>query len=336
MKRLTGKNLRRLKDAIGYAKHIIITTHWSPDGDAMGSSLGLYQLLKNAGKKVQVIVPNAYPDFLNWLPNNDKVIVYESQTEKANKLINAADLFFTLDFNALSRIAKLGEAIVATKKKFVMVDHHRMPEDYAFIKYHDIHACSTCELIYDMALELGYKKWMDKKTANCLYTGILTDSGSFKFESVTAHTHNIAAALIELGVKQNDIQSKIYDTNSYERLKLIGYALSQKLVYLKKENTAYITLSERELIQYQFKKGDTEGLVNYALSVADIKFSALMMERDGEIKCSFRSKGSFDVNALARAHFNGGGHKNAAGAATKLSLEETEKLFLKIVKTNHP
>jgi bifunctional oligoribonuclease and PAP phosphatase NrnA len=336
MKRLSVKDLKALKSLINKANNIVITTHWSPDGDAIGSSLGLMQILKNAGKKAKVIVPNAYPDFLNWLPNNDSVVIFENEKAKAQKLIKSADLFFTLDFNALKRIADLGIAIEAAKKPIVMVDHHRMPDEYAVLKYHDVNACSTCELIYDMSMELSYKKNIDAKAAECLYTGILTDSGSFKFESVTAHTHEIAAELIKLGVKQNAIQSKIYDTNSFERLQLVGYALSKKLVYLEKLNTAYITLSEKELKQFNFKKGDTEGLVNYALSVAAIEFSAIMMERDGEIKCSFRSKGDFDVNLFSRAHFNGGGHKNAAGGASKLALKAAEKLFLNALKNNHP
>jgi bifunctional oligoribonuclease and PAP phosphatase NrnA len=336
MKRLSVKDLKALKSLINKANNIVITTHWSPDGDAMGSSLGLMQILKNSGKKVKVIVPNAYPDFLNWLPNNNSVVIFENEKVKAQKLIKSADLFFTLDFNALKRIADLGLAIEAAKQPIVMVDHHRMPDEYAILKYHDVNACSTCELIYDMSIELGYKKNIDTKAAECLYTGILTDSGSFKFESVNAHTHEIAAELIKLGVKQNNIQSRIYDTNSFERLQLVGYALSKKLVYLEKLNTAYITLSEKELKRFNFKKGDTEGLVNYALSVAAIKFSAIMMERDGEIKCSFRSKGDFDVNLFSRAHFNGGGHKNAAGGASKLGLKAAEKLFLNALESNHP
>jgi bifunctional oligoribonuclease and PAP phosphatase NrnA len=336
MKRLKNKELTVLKRLIGASKNIVITTHWSPDGDAMGSSLALMQILKKVGKKARVIVPNVYPDFLNWLPNNDSVVIFENEKVKAQKLIKSADLFFTLDFNALKRIAELGLSIEAAKKPIVMVDHHRMPEDYAVLKYHDVNACSTCELIYDMSVELGYKKNIDTKAAECLYTGILTDSGSFKFESVTAHTHEIAAELIKLGVKQNTIQSKIYDTNSFERLQLVGYALSKKLVYLEKLKTAYISLSEKELKQFNFKKGDTEGLVNYALSVAAIEFSAIMMERDGEIKCSFRSKGDFDVNLFSREHFNGGGHKNAAGGVSKLRLKTAENLFLKVLENNHP
>jgi bifunctional oligoribonuclease and PAP phosphatase NrnA len=336
MKRLSAKDLKALKSLINKANNIVITTHWSPDGDAIGSSLGLMQILKNAGKKVNVVVPNAYPNFLNWLPNNHSVVVHQNNEKKAEKLIQQSDLVFTLDFNALKRIADLGVAIEKAKKPIVMVDHHRMPDAYAVLKYHDINACSTCELIYDMAIELGYKKHIDEQAAECLYTGILTDSGSFKFESVTAHTHEIAAELIKLGVKQHLIQSKIYDTNSFERLQLIGFALSKKLVYLEKLNTAYITLSEKELKQFKFKKGDTEGLVNYALSVAAIEFSAIMMERDGEIKCSFRSKGDFDVNVFSRTYFDGGGHKNAAGGVSRLGLRATEQLFLKVIKKNYP
>jgi bifunctional oligoribonuclease and PAP phosphatase NrnA len=336
MKRLKSKALKILKQLISASDNIVITTHWSPDGDAMGSSLGLLQILKNAGKKVNVIVPNAYPDFLKWLPNDKSVIVFEHQENKAKKLIQQSDLIFTLDFNTLKRIYALGEVISEAKKPIVLIDHHRMPDDYAQVKYHDIFACSTCELVYDMAIELGFKKYIDKKVAECLYTGILTDSGSFKFDSVTAHTHEIAAHLIQLGIKPNEINSKIYDTNSFERLQLVGYALSKKLIYLRKEKAAYITLSDKELKQFHFKKGDTEGLVNYALSVADIKCSALIMEKDGEIKMSFRSKGDFDVNTFARLYFNGGGHKNAAGGSSPLNLKETEKDFVKYISQNHP
>jgi bifunctional oligoribonuclease and PAP phosphatase NrnA len=316
--------------AISDASTISIITHWSPDGDAMGSSLGLYHFLIGKKKNVKVIVPNEYPAFLKWLPGNESVLVHQTDPETAEKFVLSSDLIFTLDFNTLSRIEKLGEAILANKNAVkAMVDHHQQPDDYAQLFYHDVAACSTCELIYELICGVANPAAIDKKIATCLYTGIMTDSGNFRFRSVTASTHRIVAGLIEAGADNSEIYSAVQDDYSESRMRLVGYCLNKKMIILPELRTGYICLTEEELNQFNFEKGDTEGLVNYALSIRGIIFSAFFQEKDGIIKTSFRSKGDFDVNLFARENWNGGGHRNAAGGAYKKGdMVSCEKKFL--------
>lgn len=323
----------KFKAILKKANNIIITTHWSPDGDAMGSSLALYNYLVKLGKSVKVVVPNAYPEFLDWLPGNKQVIIHQKNEAKVEKLIKAADLIFTLDFNSLKRIEKLGESIVNSAVPIVMVDHHQMPENYATYYFHDVKACSTCELIFDLIVGLGGKKLIDKKIAACLYTGIMTDTGSFRYPSVTAKTHLVISELLKTGMIPADIHSAIYDTYSYERLKLLGYLLSEKMAVIINMPVAYFAITEGELKRFNYQKGDTEGIVNYPFSIKGIKVCALFMESEGYIKISFRSKGKLDVNKFAREHFSGGGHINAAGGKSDLSLEETVNKFTSLAKT---
>ncbi len=324
----------KFKNVLKKANNIVITTHWSPDGDAMGSSLALYNFLVQLGKKVKVVVPNAYPEFLDWLPGNKQVIIHQKNEAKVEKLVNSADLIFTLDFNSLKRIEKLGELLQIAKAPIVMVDHHQMPETYATYYFHDVKACSTCELIFDLIVGLGGKKLIDKKIAACLYTGIMTDTGSFRYPSVNANTHLVVSELLKTGMIPADIHSAIYDTYSYERLKLLGYLLSEKMAVIINMPVAYFSVTEDELKRFNYQKGDTEGIVNYPFSIKGIKVCALFMESpEGYIKISFRSKGKIDVNKFAREHFSGGGHINAAGGKSDLSLEETVNKFTALAKT---
>jgi phosphoesterase RecJ-like protein len=325
---------QKFKTVLKKANNILITTHWSPDGDAMGSSLGLYNYLTKMGKSVKVVVPNAYPEFLEWLPGNKQVIIHQKNEAKVEKLIKAADLIFTLDFNSLKRIEKLGELLENAPTPIVMVDHHQMPEGYATYYFHDVKACSTCEMIFDLIVGLGGKKLIDKKIAACLYTGIMTDTGSFRYPSVTANTHLVVSELLKTGMIPADIHTAIYDTYSYERLKLLGYLLSEKMAVIINMPVAYFSITEDELKRFNYQKGDTEGIVNYPFSIKGIKVCALFMESpDGYIKISFRSKGKIDVNKFAREHFSGGGHVNAAGGKSDLSLEETVNKFTSLAKT---
>lgn len=324
-------NFSAFKALIKKSNNIVIVTHWSPDGDAMGSSLALYNYLVKVKKKATVIVPNEYPEFLKWLPGDNKVLNHQSDPEKVEKLVVNADAIFTLDFNSYKRIEKLGEIVAASKAVKVLIDHHQQPDKFAKIVLHNVKACSTCELIYDLIVGLGHKKLIDKKIAACLYTGLMTDTGSFRFSSVTSKTHLILAELIKCGAVPNQIHEAIYDTYAYNRLKLIGYAILQKMMVLPEKNIAYISLSEDELKQFNYQKGDTEGLVNYPLTMKGTKFAAFFSEMDGKVKISFRSKGKFDVNQFARQHFGGGGHINAAGGKSDLSLNDTIAKFLEIV-----
>jgi phosphoesterase RecJ-like protein len=323
---------QKLKKALKNSQKIAIVTHWSPDGDAMGSSLGLYHFLTALGKKASVIVPNAYPDFLHWLPGNRQVLIFEEQEAKCTRLLNQADLIFTLDFNSYKRLEKLGTVLQATSAPKVLIDHHQEPERYASYYFHDVKACSTCELIYEFIAALGQKKLIDKKIAACLYTGLMTDTGSFRYPSVTHKTHLILSELLKTGIVPSEIHSAVYDNYSLNRLKLLGFALNEKLRLISGYPVAYFTLTEKELARFDFQKGDTEGLVNYPFSIKGIRVCALFNESEGGVKISFRSKGKIDMNTFARKYFNGGGHVNAAGGKSHEGLAATERKFVELVK----
>jgi bifunctional oligoribonuclease and PAP phosphatase NrnA len=311
---------------------IAIVTHWNPDGDAIGSSLALYHFLVRIGKKVTVVIPNSFPDFLEWMPGSAKCLDFQENEAKATKLLNSAEVIFTLDFNSYKRLEKLGDILEKTTATKVLIDHHQQPDDYPDLYFHDVKACSTCELIFDFIEGLGQADLIDKKTAACLYTGLMTDTGSFRYPSVTARTHQILAALLHTGIVPSDIHSAVYDNYSVSRLKLLGYALAEKLKVIEDLPVAYFTLSEKELQRFDYQKGDTEGLVNYPFAIKGIKVCALFNESQGHVKISFRSKGKTDMNKFARKYFNGGGHVNAAGGRSELSLMETEKKFIALVK----
>lgn len=324
---MNAKEVKEVKALLNKPKNIVIVTHWSPDGDAMGSSLGLYNYLIQLKHKVSVITPNDYPSFLFWLPGNKKVTDFSKKAKPSKTAVAKADLIFCLDFNSLKRIDKLGDEVAKSKGIKFIIDHHLQPENFAKYMLHSVKACSTCELIFDFIQLMGHKKILNKDIANCLYTGIMTDTGSFRFPSTTAHTHRIIASLIEAGAENAEIHNRIYDGNSESKIKLLGYSLSEKLKVFKEYKTAYFSLTAQELERYDYQKGDTEGVVNYALSIEGIRFAAFFVERDGIIKISLRSQGSFDVNLFARKHFSGGGHANAAGGMSELSLEKTLKKF---------
>ncbi|MCK6649544.1 MAG: DHH family phosphoesterase [Bacteroidia bacterium] len=328
---MNAKQVKEVKSLLAKPKHIVIVTHWSPDGDAMGSSLGLYNYLIQKDHKVTVITPNDYPAFLSWMPGDKKVIDFSKKAAAAKKLVAQAELIFCLDFNSLKRIDKLGDEVAKSKALKFIIDHHLQPEDFAKYMLHNVGACSTCELIYEFISLMGDKKLLNKDIANCLYTGIMTDTGSFRFPSTTSKTHAIIADLMKAGAENSEIHNRIYDGNTVDKIKLLGYCLGEKLTVMKELNTAYFSLTDKELKKFNYKKGDTEGVVNYALSIEGIKFAAFFVERDGIIKTSFRSKGSFNVNLFARAHFEGGGHANAAGGMSPLSMKDTLKKFVSIV-----
>jgi len=314
------------------ANRIVIVPHKGPDGDAMGSTLGLMHFLRDKGHTANVIAPNDYPHFLKWLPGSEEVYVYEQQKEAADKLIADAEIVFTLDFNDLSRCGGMEESLRASQAVFVMIDHHQEPADYAHYTYSDSTMSSTCEMVHKFIEKLRAGKQITPEIATCLYTGIMTDTGSFRFSSTSSDTHRVIADLMDKGAKNSEIHNNIYDTNSGDKLQLLGTAL-QNLKVLRKYRTAYITLTQEELDRHNFKKGDTEGFVNYGLSLDGIRFAVIFIENAQEniIKISFRSKGTFDVNKLARAHFNGGGHINAAGGKSDLSMNDTVVHFNKIL-----
>ena len=314
------------------ADNIVIVPHKGPDGDAIGSTLGLMHFLRDKGHNANVIAPNDYPNFLKWLPGNEEVIIYEAEKEKSDTLIAEAEIVFTLDFNDLSRCGSMQDSLIASDAVFVMIDHHQEPADYAHYTYSDSKMSSTCEMVYKFIDKLRANKKITPEIATCLYTGIMTDTGSFRFSSTSSDTHRAIADLIDKGAENAQIHNDIFDTNSENKLQLLGTAL-QNLRVNKELRTAYISLSQEELDKHNFQKGDTEGFVNYGLSLDGIIFAVIFIEKANEdlIKMSFRSKGDFDVNKFARANFEGGGHINAAGGKSNLSLNDTIVKFNEVL-----
>ncbi|MGB2086865.1 MAG: DHH family phosphoesterase [Flavobacteriaceae bacterium] len=321
------KIINQLSELLLTPKKCVIFPHRNPDGDALGSTLALYHFLIKKGHDCTLISPNEYPKFLEWMPGQDNILCFTKKEAQCRQLISEADVFFTLDFNALSRISPIDELIEASVKPIVMIDHHQAPEDYASIQYSDASIGSTCEMVYNTLHALDPNA-IDKNIAECLYTGIMTDTGSFRFSATSAKTHTIVANLFDHGINHVKIHEHIYDSSRFERLQLLGLAL-KNLNRIAGLNAVYTYLSQEELDRCDFEKGETEGFVNYGLSLEGIQLSVILIEnrQEGIVKMSFRSKGNFDVNQLAREHFNGGGHLNAAGGVSTTSLEATrEKL----------
>lgn len=325
-------NASALKDFLSQPRKVVITTHHKPDADALGSSLGLYGYLKKKGHHVQVITPSDYPKFLAWMPGNETVLAYDkSRAEKVGEIVSKAELIFCLDFSALGRIYDMAEMVRNSTAKKVMIDHHLEPENFATFVQWDATAASTAQLVYQLILELGDDAVIDAEIASCLYAGLMTDTGGFRHNNTRRNEFLVASELVAKGASPSGISKLVYETNTLERLRLMGYVLSEKLVVLPEYRVAYITLTDDELKRYGSQTGDTEGLVNYGLSVQGVKMAALMYKRKEDVKLSFRSLDSFSVSDFSRKHFEGGGHKNASGGQTKLSLEETVKKFLNLL-----
>ena len=331
---MKNEDIEAIKDLLSTPKKIAIIPHRSPDGDAMGSTLGLYHFLLQLNHEPIVIAPNEFPEFLAWLPGSENVLIFEKDRDYTTKILQEADLVFTLDFNALHRVGEMENVLNKLEAPFIMIDHHQKPDTYAKYTYSDTSFGSTCEMLYHFIVFLGHKNLIDKTVATCIYTGIVTDSGSFRFPSTTSTTHRVVADLIDIGIENGDVHNSLFDNNSYDRLRLLGQAL-QNLKLFPEYKTSYITLSQKELDTYNYVKGDTEGIVNYGLTIKGIIFTAIFIEHRDEniIKISFRSQGNFDVNQFAREHFSGGGHINAAGGKSYLSLKDTVTKFENIIKT---
>ncbi|WP_258099359.1 DHH family phosphoesterase [Marinoscillum pacificum] len=326
------KDINALKAFLDTPKKVIITTHSNPDADALGSSLGLYHFLKGRGHDVDVITPTDYPQFLHWMQGNEEVIVYDdTKADRIKTMINQTDLICCLDFNGMGRIKSLGPLVAQSPAKKLLVDHHLNPEEFADFELWDKTAAATAELIYDLILLLDGKEEITVGIAEALYAGIMTDTGSFKHNSTSAKIHRTVAELMDIGVDINRVSRLIYDTNSLNRLRFIGYALMEKLVVDAENKVAYFVINAEEHERFHLKSGDTEGLVNYALSIQGIHIAAIIMERNGEVKMSFRSVGNHAVNDFASQYFSGGGHKNAAGGISDLPLDETVEKFKSLI-----
>ncbi|MDX2189768.1 MAG: bifunctional oligoribonuclease/PAP phosphatase NrnA [Bacteroidota bacterium] len=329
------ENIRELKKLIfGPSLNIVITTHQKPDADALGSSLALYGYLKQYNHKITVISPTDYPRFIQWMPCNHCVIDFEA-SEKNNKLsrvaIEKADLIFYLDFSSVERLKDVGPFFEKASGKKVLVDHHLDPSIKADFVLWNSKAAATCELIYELIVMLGDKSKINIPIGECIYAGIMTDTGSFRFPSTSKKVHLIIANLIELGVDNSKIHRLVYDNNSHEKLMFLGFVLSQKMKIIPEYCTAYIVINKEELATYHSQTGDTEGLVNYALSIENIEFATIIIERPDAVKLSFRSSGNFKVNEFASKHFEGGGHKNASGGKSSLSLAQTVEKFIELL-----
>jgi phosphoesterase RecJ-like protein len=310
----------------------VITTHHKPDADALGSSLGLYHFLQKIEIDAAVISPTDYGDFLKWLPGEDNVINFEEQTDRATQLVHEADWVFCLDFNSLKRINEMGKLVEHSAAKKVLIDHHLEPETFADYGLHTTKASSTCELVFMFIEQFDGVELMDKTIASCLYAGMMTDTASFKHSSTYPSTHRVAAVLLEKGAEPNKIYEAVYDNFTADRTRFIGYCISQKLQILEEYHTALICVTADELKKFNSTTGDTEGLVNWGLTIKGIKLSTLIVDRTVLRKMSFRAKGDFPANEFARKYFNGGGHFSAAGGESTDSLETTEEKFKTALK----
>ena len=316
-------------------KNVVITTHQKPDGDAMGSSLGLFHFLKQLGHSVTVVSPTNWADFLDWMPSTKLVLDYERQTEEANELIDKADWIFCLDFNTLSRTKRMEEKLANATGIRILIDHHQEPQIEKFAYgVSSTNKSSTCEMVYDLIMDSGNEAFINESVAECLYSGVMTDTGSFRFPSTSASVHRMVATLKDKGLQHSHVHEALFDNYLENRFRFIGHILLNRMEIFYEYNTALIAVNQQDLIKYDIITGDTEGLVNYPLSIKGIKLAAIVIDRGEERKCSFRSKGSFDVNTFARKYFNGGGHFNAAGGQSKEPLDAVVAKFKEALTEN--
>lgn len=320
-------DLTESRALLAAARKIVITTHVSPDGDAIGSSLALSLFLRKSGYTTTVITPDEYPVFLSWLPGQEVVRRFDTERKACEDAVAGADLIFCLDFNSPDRMAALRNLIESRDCPKILIDHHQNAVAWTTVLLSDPAASSTCELIYRFIEGLGGSDLLDSEIGSCLYTGIITDTGSFKFPSTTSGTLRIAASLMDLGVDTPGIQNLIYDNSSADRLRLTGYALTRKLRIIREYHTALLSLTADELKSHNYRSGDTEGLVNLPLGIEGIKMSVFVSEKKGEVRLSLRSKGNVPVHEIAGKYFRGGGHINAAGGVSNMSVEDTLKFI---------
>jgi bifunctional oligoribonuclease and PAP phosphatase NrnA len=318
-------------------RNVVITMHQKPDPDAMGSSLGLYHFLKQFGHTITVISPTNWADFLKWMPGAHLVLDFEStkDRDKVDAALNKAEWLFCLDFNHLGRTRHMAGMLAAMKCTKILVDHHQQPQVEIFdYGVSNTSKSSTCEMVYDLIVESGHADSIGLEAAQCLYAGVMGDTGSFRFPSTTFSVHKMVADLKSKGLEHTLIHEAVYDNFLENRLRFIGHVLLNRLQVFYEHNTALISIPWKDLVKYDIKTGDTEGLVNYPLSIQGIKLAALIIDRNEEIKLSFRSKGNFDVNTFARKYFEGGGHFNAAGGRSTDNLDYTVQRFINAVKEN--
>ena len=325
---MDNKFIPTVKEHLDVSSPIIILTHFNPDGDAIGSSLALWHFLKKQNYQVDVIVPNDFPDFYKWMPGIDAICIYSKHEKKCLELFEKAGMIFCLDFNMPDRVETLTDSLTNFKGIKVLIDHHQVPSDFFKLSYSRIDTSSTSEMVYDFISAMDGEALVDKDIATCIYVGIITDTGSFSYNCDFPNTYKVTSEIFKKGINGEEIHRYVYCTFSEKRLRLLGYCLSEKLTVVDDLATAYISISKEDMKRFDFNNGDSEGIVNYGLTIKDIKVSALFSEKREYVKLSLRSTGDFNVGKFAREHFSGGGHKNASGANVKNSLNGAIKLFL--------
>src|SRR5690242_7812460 len=329
------KPLNEIFSLLADPKKIAITFHQKPDADAMGSGLGLYNFLIQFGHTVTVISPTNWPAFLSWMPGAKKVIDFEMQTENATAALKEAEWLFCLDFNVLSRTKNMEPVIESLDCIKILIDHHQQPQTEVFdYGWSDTNKSSTAEMVYDFIINSGHEEKINTAVSECLYAGVMTDTGSFRFNSTSGDVHKMVARLKESGLNHSQIHENLFDNFLEGRFRFFGNTLLNRMEIFYEYNTALIAIPQKDLIKFNVKTGDTEGLVNFPLSIKGIKLAAIIIDRGDERKSSFRSKGGFDVNTFARKYFNGGGHFNAAGGKNKEPLDEVVAKFKQAIKEN--
>lgn len=331
---LVQQQLQQVADLLQTPKRIVITAHANPDGDALGSSLGLCHHLASQGHRLTVIMPTDMPQFLNWLDGFDQILVYESTRTFSNKIIENADLIFCLDFNSLARLEQMGSAVERSKAYKIMIDHHLEPQDFCQAIWSDTSASSTCELVYQFIDHLGQTDQLTSKALTPLYVGILTDTGGFRY-ATSPKLFRIVAAMMEKGVDNNQITDWVFNAYTVKRFNLLGFCIGERLELLEDCNTGVIALSQADHRKYNIKRGDLEGVVNFILKIKKIRCAALIAERRDIVKLSLRSKGDFSVQEVCSTHFNGGGHRNASGGAIKRPFNEVVEEFKRVIREEY-
>lgn len=330
--RIDQEKIAEFREVIGNNKRFVIVPHVNPDGDAIGASLAMSRILTNLGKIAHVIIPNDFPEFLQWMEGSTSVIDYTKLSRQARNIFDQSDVLICVDFNEFDRSEGLKKLLRNFRGPSVLIDHHPYPkaECQIMISYPEV--SSTCELLFRVLELAGFSDFIDRPAAEAIFAGIMTDTGNFSYNASDPETYRIIAKLLERGIDKDQIHSNIYHTFSFDRWRLIGHALKEKMVILPEYRTGYISLTNAELESYHFQSGDTEGLVNYPLSVKDVVFCVLFQEKKDRIKLSFRSKGNFPTNLISSQYFNGGGHMNASGGESYESMEDTLKKFLSILE----
>jgi bifunctional oligoribonuclease and PAP phosphatase NrnA len=329
------KPIEQLFPLLKEPQKIVITTHQKPDADAMGSSLALRHFFSQFGHKVTVISPTNWAGWVDWMPGVKDVLDYEKNKQQANEVLDNADWLFCLDFNIFHRTKTMTEKLAQLSCTKILIDHHQEPDEASFdYGISNTAKSSTCEMIYDFIVESGHSDKITEEISECLYAGVVGDTGSFRFSSAHEGVHKLVAELKSKGLNHGPVHDKLFDNFLENRLRFVGHVLLHRMEVFYEYNTVLIAIPKSDLLKYQIKTGDTEGLVNFPQSIQGIKLVALVIDRDEERKWSFRSKGDFDCNTFARKYFEGGGHFNASGGRSSDTLENTVQAFIKAIKEN--